>query len=138
VEMNRKKSDRARTHRFLQKIDIDAASLVDVDEDRPRAAMNHRLDRWKRGERWNENFVPGTNSHRVMEHQRASGPRRTKDRFFRSDVSRQLGLECFALLSQDVPAGIYCAHAGLADFVVHKSAGKRDFFHFTWLRLNRR
>src|SRR5437870_11151719 len=93
VKMDRKNSDRARSHRRLQKIDIDAVGLVDVDEDRPRAAMNHRFDRWKRGVRRNKDLVARTNTHRVMQHQSARRPRRTKHRFLRSDIRRELGFE---------------------------------------------
>src|SRR5260370_2383987 len=70
VKMDRKNSDRARSHRRFQKIDIDAVRLVDVDEDRSRAAMNHGLDRWKRGMRRTKNLVTGAKAHRVMPHQR--------------------------------------------------------------------
>src|SRR5205807_4783257 len=81
VKMNWKNSDRSCAHRVFQKIDIDAVSLVDVDEDGPRAAMNHRFDRWKRGVRWNENLVARTNCQRLKQHHRSARPIRTEHDF---------------------------------------------------------
>src|SRR5579864_6234053 len=122
VEVHWKDPDRSRSHRTLQLVDIDAVSFVDVDKDRPRAAVNHRFHRWESGVRWSEDFVAWPNAHRLMQHQSTACPIGAENSFFCPNVSGNLGFKGFAFLRQNVPAGIDRPNSGLANLFVNENA----------------
>src|SRR6476469_7659194 len=82
VKMNWENSNGSRTDRRLDQIDIEAVSFVDVDEDRLRAPMHHRFDRWKCCMRWHDHLIARLNHHGAMEEENSRRPRRTENRLF--------------------------------------------------------
>src|ERR1051325_4966444 len=98
--MDGKNSDRAPGNRCFELIDIEAIGVVDVDEDRFAAKMNHRFDRWKRCMRRDENFVSRFQPYCRVKQEAARRPGRTKHGFFRAGISSQFLLERLALLAQ--------------------------------------
>ena len=113
----------------LDLLHVHAIGLVDVDEDRNRAAMNHWFHRRKRCVRWHDDLVARTQSLREVQQIDDERPRRAEDGVFGAGVGGKLSLERLALLAQNVLAGAQCAQCSLFDFGVNQTFGERDFLH---------